>query len=120
MIDAGYGVYYEDIKRLLREKSLDPAIVKRIFLTHPDEDHAGTSGYFGAEFGTEVFLHQGSKGVIENKNRAHGLTGRLANLNMYYTRLINQFTGNRFPEKIEYFQMSDSGREGAFRTIDVL
>ena len=94
-------------------------MVKRIFLTHPDADHAGTSGYFAAEFGTEVFLHQGSKGVIENKNRAHGLTGRLANLNMYYTRLINQFTGNKFPEKIEYFQLSVSGHEGAFRTIDV-
>jgi glyoxylase-like metal-dependent hydrolase (beta-lactamase superfamily II)/uncharacterized protein with ACT and thioredoxin-like domain len=119
MIDAGYGVYYEDIKKLLRGKSLDPAMVKRIFLTHPDADHAGTSGYFAAEFGTEVFMHQGAKGVIEHKNRAYGLTGRLANLNMYYTRLINQFTGNRFPEKIGYFQLSDSGHEGAFRTIDV-
>jgi glyoxylase-like metal-dependent hydrolase (beta-lactamase superfamily II)/uncharacterized protein with ACT and thioredoxin-like domain len=118
MIDAGYGVYYEDIKKLMRGISLDPAMVKRIFLTHPDADHAGTSGYFAEEFGAEVFLHPGAKGVIENRNRAYGLTGRLANLNMYYTRLINQFTGNRFPEKIEYFRLSDSGHEGAFRIID--
>ncbi len=118
MIDAGYGVYYEDIKRLLRERSLEPSKVRRIFLTHPDADHAGTSGYFAGEFGTEVYLHPGAKGVIENQNRAHGLTGRLANLNRYYTRLINRFTENRFPDEIKHFRLDDLGHEGAFGVID--
>ncbi len=118
MIDAGYGVYYEDIKRLLRDKSLEPSNVRRIFLTHPDADHAGTSGYFAEEFGTEVYLHPGAKGVIENQNRAHGLTGRLASLNRYYTRLINRFTENRFPEVIRNFRLADLGHEGDFHAID--
>jgi len=118
MIDAGYGVYYDDIKRLLADRLLKPSNVRRIFLTHPDADHAGTSGYFAQEFGSEVYLHPGAEGVIKNKNRAHGLTGRLANLNMYYTRLINRFTENKFPDHIRYFRLSDLGREGAFRVID--
>jgi glyoxylase-like metal-dependent hydrolase (beta-lactamase superfamily II)/uncharacterized protein with ACT and thioredoxin-like domain len=118
MIDAGYGVYYDDIKRLLRDRSLEPSNVRRIFLTHPDADHAGTSGYFAEEFGTEVYLHPGAKGVIENQNRAHGLTGRLASLNRYYTRLINRFTENRFPGEIRHFRSADLGNEGAFRAVD--
>jgi glyoxylase-like metal-dependent hydrolase (beta-lactamase superfamily II)/uncharacterized protein with ACT and thioredoxin-like domain len=118
MIDAAYGVYYGDIKNLLRRKSLDPAKVKRIFLTHPDADHAGTSGYFADEFGTEVYMHPACQGVIDENNRAFGATGRLANLNKYYTRLINKFTESTFPPGFRHFTLTDSGYEGAFRIID--
>ena len=120
MIDAGYGVYYEDIKALLKRKSLDPSKVRRIFLTHPDADHAGTAGYFAEEFGTQVFMHPACKEVIENNNRAYGLSGRLSNLNKYYTRLINKFTECRFPEKTDYFQISDIGNEGTFKITDTV
>ncbi|HEX9137324.1 MAG TPA: MBL fold metallo-hydrolase, partial [Nitrospirota bacterium] len=72
MIDAGHGIYYEDIKRLIRQQGMDPAWVRRIFVTHPDTDHAGTSGYFEQEFGTVVFMHPGSADVITHMNRAHG------------------------------------------------
>jgi len=120
MIDAGYGVYYEDIKALLKRKSLDPSKVRRIFLTHPDADHAGTAGYFAGEFGTQVFMHPACKEVIEHNNRAYGLSGRLSNLNKYYTRLINKFTECRFPEKTDYFQISDIGNEGTFKITDTL
>jgi glyoxylase-like metal-dependent hydrolase (beta-lactamase superfamily II)/uncharacterized protein with ACT and thioredoxin-like domain len=118
MIDAAYGVYYEDIKNLLRRKSLDPSKVKRIFLTHPDADHAGTSGYFAEEFGTEVYMHPACQGVIDQNNRAYGTTGRLANLNKYYTRLINKFTESTFPARFRHFALRDSGHEGAFKIID--
>jgi len=118
MIDAGYGVYYEDIKALLKRKSLDPSKVRRIFLTHPDADHAGTAGYFAEEFGTQVFMHPACKEVIEHNNRAYGLSGRLSNLNKYYTRLINKFTECRFPEKTDYFQISHIGNEGTFKITD--
>ena len=118
MIDAAYGVYYEDIKNLMRRKSLDPAKVKRIFLTHPDADHAGTSGYFAEEFGTKVYMHPACQGVIDQNNRAYGTTGRLANLNKYYTRLINKFTESTFPAVFRHFTLTDSGYEGAFKIID--
>ena len=119
MIDCGYGVYYEDIKKLLKEKALDPSKVKRIFLTHPDADHAGCSGYFAEEYGTEVFMHPLCKGVIEHTNRAHGTSGRLSNLNRYYTRLINKFsTDCRFPVHPRYFSVSAAGAIGGFAVID--
>jgi glyoxylase-like metal-dependent hydrolase (beta-lactamase superfamily II) len=51
MIDAGYGIYYDDIKKLFRKKKWDLSRMKRIFITHADADHAGTSGYFADEFG---------------------------------------------------------------------
>jgi glyoxylase-like metal-dependent hydrolase (beta-lactamase superfamily II)/uncharacterized protein with ACT and thioredoxin-like domain len=119
MVDAGFGVYYEDIKKLLREKSLEPSQVRRIFLTHPDADHAGTAEYFADEFGTKVFLHPGCKGVIKSRNRAYGLTGRLANLNKYYTRLINTFTGSRFHKNITYLILTDHGRIGEFNIVNI-
>jgi glyoxylase-like metal-dependent hydrolase (beta-lactamase superfamily II)/uncharacterized protein with ACT and thioredoxin-like domain len=118
LIDCGYGIYYEDVKKLLAARSLDPSRVRRIFVTHADADHAGASGYFAAEFGTEVHMHPGSRGVIENANRAHGLTGRLANLNRYYTRLINAFTECRFPADMKYFSTRASGQLGGFDIID--
>jgi glyoxylase-like metal-dependent hydrolase (beta-lactamase superfamily II)/uncharacterized protein with ACT and thioredoxin-like domain len=119
MIDAGYGVYYEDLKKLLRERSLDPSKVRRIFLTHPDADHAGTAGYFAREFGAEVYMHPACKGVIENNNRAYGASGRLSELNKYYTRLINKFTDCKFPEDIHFFSTTPIGNEGEFNIIDV-
>jgi uncharacterized protein with ACT and thioredoxin-like domain len=81
MIDAGHGIYYEDIKRLIRKEGMDPAWVRRIYVTHPDTDHAGTSGYFEQEFGTAVFMHPGSADVITHMNRVHGISGGLLNLN---------------------------------------
>lgn len=118
MIDAGYGIYYQDIKKLMEAKSLDPSRLRRIYLTHPDADHAGTSGFFAEEYSSEVFMHPGSRDVIVHSNRAFGTTGRMANLNKYYTRLINKFTESRFPRKITFFSISDLGNEGAFRIID--
>ncbi len=117
MIDTGHGVYYEDIKGLLRTRQLDPAAVKRIFITHPDTDHAGGSGYFQQEFGAEVYMHPGAQEVIRYRNRGVGASGGLLNLNKYYTRLSSRFTECRFPERITYFPVRDRGRAGRFRTI---
>jgi len=118
MIDAAHGIYYDDIKKLLQARSLDPARIKRIFVTHPDTDHAGASGYFHDEFGADVFMHPGSDDVITNRNRAWGVTGGLLNLNKYYTRLSSRFTECRFPSTVRHFSTQDLGRVGAFRIID--
>ncbi len=118
MIDAGYGVYYKDIKALLLRKGMDPAQVRRIFVTHCDADHIGTAGLFEKEFGTEIFIHPAGKGIVRDGNRAHGTSGKLLTLNKYYSRLVNKFTDCTFPGKARYFSTSATGRVGAFAIID--
>ena len=118
MIDAGHGIYYDDIKKLMAKQGMDPSKVRRIYVTHPDTDHAGAAGYFEREFGTEVFMHPGSAVVMSHMNRAHGSTGNLLNLNKYYTRLSVRFTECRFPEQPRYFKSEGPAMPGGFRTID--
>ena len=117
MIDAGHGIYYTDIKRLLTSRGMDPAQVRRIYVTHPDTDHVGMAGYFEQEFGTAVFMHAASADVITSMNRAHGATGSLLNLNKYYTRLSARFTECRFPAHPRYFPSAAGEAVGAFRQI---
>jgi glyoxylase-like metal-dependent hydrolase (beta-lactamase superfamily II)/uncharacterized protein with ACT and thioredoxin-like domain len=118
MIDAAHGIYYPDIKTLLRSRGMDPAQVKRIYITHPDTDHAGTAGYFEREFGTTVFLHAGSADVIANMNRAYGASGSLLNLNKYYTRLSARFTECLFPSHARHFPASSGRTFGPFNVLD--
>ncbi len=97
MIDGGYGLYYEDVKGMLRENGLDPGTVGRIYLSHADADHAGMSGYFAAEFGSRVFLHRDSEGILREGNRAWGSGTSLMELNRCFTLLVNEFTKFRVP-----------------------
>ena len=118
LIDAGHGIYYDDLKRLLLSRGMNPARVKRIFVTHPDTDHVGTAGYFEQEFGTAVYLHRASRDVITNMNRAYGAAGALLNLNKYYTRLSSRFTDCRFPAHPRYFGEGTGKTLGAFKVLD--
>ena len=117
MIDTGHGIYYKDLKRLFLQHGMDPAKVRRIYVTHPDTDHAGASGYFEREFGTQVYMHPGSANVMMHLNRAHGASGTLLNLNKYYTRLSNRFTECRFPSNPHYFATAEIGKSGTFTII---
>jgi glyoxylase-like metal-dependent hydrolase (beta-lactamase superfamily II) len=92
MIDGGYGIYYEDVKAMMREQGLDPRKVRRIYLSHADADHAGMSGYFAEEFGSCVHLHKAAKGILEHENRAWGSDTPLLELNHCFTTLVNEFT----------------------------
>ncbi len=98
MIDGGYGIYYEDIKRMLRENGIEPDSVERIYVTHADADHAGLSGYFEEEFGTPVYMHRDSRGIIEGEDRSRGSETQIGELNRYFTLLVNEFTRLRFPK----------------------
>lgn len=118
MIDAGHGIYYDDIKKLIAKQGLDPSKVRRIYVTHPDTDHAGAAGYFERDFDTAVFMHPGSAEVMAHMNRAHGSSGGLLNLNKYYTRLSVRFTECWFPEQPHYFATKVLGTRGQFRIID--
>ncbi|OGW49439.1 MAG: hypothetical protein A2078_13850 [Nitrospirae bacterium GWC2_57_9] len=118
LIDAGHGIYYDDIKRLLSSCGADPARVRHIYVTHPDTDHVGAAGYFEREFGTTVHMHRGSADVISNMNRAHGASGSLLNLNKYYTKLSSRFTECLFPSRPAFFPSDRKGTIGAFTVLD--
>jgi glyoxylase-like metal-dependent hydrolase (beta-lactamase superfamily II)/uncharacterized protein with ACT and thioredoxin-like domain len=97
MIDGGYGLYYDDVKTMLRQSGLDPEKVSRIYLSHADADHAGMSGYFAEEFGSSVYLHSEAGGILEHGNRAWGSDTPLLELNHCFTELVNEFTKFRVP-----------------------
>ncbi len=118
MIDGGYGLYYEDVKTMLRENGFEPEKIRRIYLSHADADHAGMSGYFADEFGSRVYLHEKSRGVLEHENRAWGSNTPLLELNHCYTMLVNEFT--KFRVSADWIPYSSSKLEwiDGFPVID--
>ncbi len=118
MFDAGYGLYYEDIKNLIKRKRMHPGHVRRIFVSHADADHIGTAGYFAEEFGTQVFMHRDCKGVMAHENRAYGSNTKLSKLNNHFTVLVNRFTKCKYPEETRVFSTSVIHKVGAFNVID--
>jgi glyoxylase-like metal-dependent hydrolase (beta-lactamase superfamily II) len=97
MVDCGYGLYFEDVVRMLRENGFDPARIGDLHLTHTDADHAGMSGRFAREFGTRVHLHPAARGILEHENRAWGSGSELLDLNHFFTVLVNGFTSFEVP-----------------------
>jgi glyoxylase-like metal-dependent hydrolase (beta-lactamase superfamily II) len=118
MIDSSYGLYYEDVKKMLSENSIPPDRIRDIYLTHADADHAGLSGYFNKEFGSKVHMHRNTEGVIRNENRAWGSNSPLTELNHFFTVLVNEFTRADFPQEWTAYRDDDKDMEGEFRTID--
>lgn len=118
MIDCGYGLYYDDVKTMLRESGIDPAKIKKIYLTHADADHAGMSGYFAEEFGSLVYLHEQARGVLEHENRAWGSDTPLLELNHCFTALVNEFTKFRAPQNWISYSSSTIDWIDGFAVID--
>jgi glyoxylase-like metal-dependent hydrolase (beta-lactamase superfamily II)/ACT domain-containing protein len=97
MIDGGYGLYYEDVKKMLRENGLDPGRISTLYLSHADSDHSGMSGLFEQEFGIEVRLHRCARRIISEGNRAAGSASPYLELNRLFTALTDDFTLASFP-----------------------
>jgi glyoxylase-like metal-dependent hydrolase (beta-lactamase superfamily II)/uncharacterized protein with ACT and thioredoxin-like domain len=118
LIDGGYGLYYEDAKAMLRENSLDPGKVGRIYLSHADADHAGMSGYFAEEFGSSVYLRGEAESILERENRAWGSETPLMELNHCFTALVNEFTKLRVPSSWVPYSSRPSEWVSGFPVID--
>ncbi|MDI9624721.1 MAG: ACT domain-containing protein [Methanothermobacter sp.] len=118
MVDGSYGIYYNEVKGMLVENGLDPSRIGRVYLSHADADHAGLSGYFHEEYGSEVFLHPRAEDIIVGENRAAGSKTPLMELNHYFTILVNHFTECKFPEKWQPYKTNKKGEIGAFPIID--
>ena len=118
MIDGSYGIYYEDLKKVLLNHGIIPQSIEKIYLSHADADHAGVSGYFEREFGAKVWLHPLAWEVIKKENRAYGVRTPIERLNAHFTVLVNRFTEFLPPEKPEFFRTEVIGEEGGFKIID--
>jgi glyoxylase-like metal-dependent hydrolase (beta-lactamase superfamily II) len=118
MVDCGYGLYYDDVKRMLRDAGLEPSRIRRIYLSHADADHAGMSGYFAGEFGATVHLHRDAAGVIANEDRSWGSGFELSGLNHYFTRLVDEFTSSRPPREWVVYGREEKMRLGGFSVVD--
>ncbi|HIE32905.1 MAG TPA: MBL fold metallo-hydrolase [Thermodesulfobacteriaceae bacterium] len=114
MIDTGYGLYHEDVVRLLQHYGLgDLSRLSRIFLTHADADHAGAAGFFKAP----SYLHPGTKEIIEKANRAYGSRVEGSILEEVYTKLINLFSHFTPPQKMVLFPQEVFGLRNIFPVI---
>jgi glyoxylase-like metal-dependent hydrolase (beta-lactamase superfamily II) len=118
MIDGGYGLYYNDVKKMLQENGIEPSSIQRIYLSHADADHAGLSGYFAEEFDSQVYLHPSAKVILDHENRAWGSDTPLLDLNHYFTVLVNAFTGFRIPHHWIAYRKKGSTRIDDFSVID--
>ena len=117
--DTGFGLYYEDWKAWTGRLGLDAARIGRVFLTHPDADHAGFAGALQEEYGARVFAHSDVERVFREGNRAAGSATALMVLNEHFTRLVNAFTRARYPRRITPLQPSE-GEIGGLRRMEVL
>ncbi|MBM3500323.1 MAG: MBL fold metallo-hydrolase [Armatimonadetes bacterium] len=111
-IDTGFGLYYDDWKAWIGRLGLDAARIRRVFLTHPDADHAGFAGALQEEFGAEVLGHPDARRVFEAGNRAAGSPTALKVLNEHFTRLVNAFTRAHYPAQITGLQPLEGERGG--------
>lgn len=118
MIDGGYGIYYEDVKQMLRENSLPPERIGRIYLSHADSDHAGMSGLFQKEFGSRVYMHKDADLVIKQGNRAAGSATRYLELNGLFTAVVDCFTEAAYPQKYELYTKGEGVKLGGFHVCD--
>ncbi|MCQ1534347.1 MBL fold metallo-hydrolase [Methanosarcina sp. KYL-1] len=109
MIDAGYGIYFQDVVNLLQYYGLgDLTRLKRIYITHADADHCGAAGYFPAP----SFLNRETLKVARETSRAYGSTHQECILEEVYTKMINLFSRFNPPENFELFPDLPASGEG--------
>jgi len=118
MFDGGYGLYYDDAKRMLREAGLDPGRIRTIYLSHADSDHAGMSGLFEREFSPEVRLHRCARRVLAEQNRAAGSATPYLELNRLFTLLTDGFTQSSHPSGWRAYGTGEGLSLGGLPVID--
>lgn len=118
MIDGSYGIYYEDVKEMLRTCGLDPSHVHTIYLSHADCDHAGMSGMFEHEFGTRVRLHRCARRILSQRNRAEGSRTPYMELNRLYTIFVDSLTEAAYPSHWKAYATGEGLSYYGFPVID--
>ncbi|MDD1770587.1 MAG: MBL fold metallo-hydrolase [Methanomassiliicoccales archaeon] len=110
LFDTGYGIYHEDIVRMLRSYDLDADCITRVFLTHADADHAGGAGFFRCP----SHMHPFTLRILGDLSRAYGSKSEGSVLEEVYTRLINLFSRYNPPTEPVLFPAAGEGKIGPF------
>jgi glyoxylase-like metal-dependent hydrolase (beta-lactamase superfamily II) len=114
MIDTGYGIYHDAVMAMLSRYGLTGLRnLSRIIVTHADADHCGAAGFFDVP----VFMHEGTLDIIRTNNRAYGSRSDHANLDEFYTKMINLFSKFATPGNIRCFGKPDGTLRGTFPVI---
>lgn len=114
LIDTGYGIYNQNLEKLLHTLGIRKKDITRILLTHADADHAGGAGYFHIK----TYLHPETKKMLQKTNRAYGSKSQGSILEAVYTQLINIFSKYNPPKQTETFQTTAYSKQGIFEVID--
>jgi glyoxylase-like metal-dependent hydrolase (beta-lactamase superfamily II) len=115
MIDTGYGIYHDDLERMLHETGLHGFRgITRIVCTHADADHCGGAGFFPIP----SYLHHGTDAIIECSNRGYGSRSEGLILEAVYTVIINLFSKFSPPTNRTLFSRDATGHRGIFPIID--
>lgn len=117
LIDTGYGIYHEDVIKMLAGRGLqDKNEISRIIVTHADADHCGAAGYFTAP----VLLHEGTLAIIQKNNRAYGSCRENSVLEEFYTIMINLFSKFNSQARIECFSKTGGRMRGIFPVLGTI
>ncbi len=98
MIDTGYGLYHDDITRMLNY--IQPELKKKrkhLFISHADADHCGGGGYYSVQ----PVMHNTTLEIIQKGNRAIGSVTENSILEEVYTTLIAEFSGWNPPQSAD-------------------
>jgi glyoxylase-like metal-dependent hydrolase (beta-lactamase superfamily II)/uncharacterized protein with ACT and thioredoxin-like domain len=94
MIDTGYGIYHDDVMRMLTRYGLGTLeTYSQVIVTHADADHCGAAGYFTVP----VLLHRGTQAIVYENNRGYRSMSENSVLEKFYTKMINFFSFIRPP-----------------------
>jgi glyoxylase-like metal-dependent hydrolase (beta-lactamase superfamily II) len=115
MIDTGYGLYQDDVRRMLADHGLgDLSRLSRIYLTHVDADHCGAAGLYSSP----SFAHLAAEGIIAASNRAYGSVSEGSVLEAVYTKLIALFSEFHPPSELNHLGLEPNGIIAGLDIID--
>jgi len=66
LIDTGMTNARRQLHEVLEKQGCHPGDLKLILLTHGDFDHTGNAVYLRKKFGSQIAMHRGDVGMLEN------------------------------------------------------
>ena len=115
MIDAGYGVNYDDWLAMLAHLGLGSFDnLKHLLITHGDADHIGMAGFMDCP----VYMHPTTKKLLEDGSRGFAAVNNYKKLVRTYTLNINTISQLNMPKNVVLAKTEPLFMRGTFPVID--